>query len=265
MSSTVDLMRPIVQQPPDSFRARTRRGVCHGCSLWTRSTPVGEPTEGRDRNPRLPTLLASAAAFESWKNGSMARRPAFKFDPALADRLDDPQRDAYLPADRLVGELGLRGGETVIDYGAGTGRLTLPLAAAVGETGRVLAVDESEPMLERLRAAVADLPTVEPLLITTNDVPAADGSVAGVLAVNLLHEVRGEGALREMRRLLAPTGRLVVADWRRGAVGRPAGPPDEQLYDAAEATAEVRRAGFEVAETDPLPYHYVLMATAPAE
>jgi hypothetical protein len=56
----------------------------------------------------LPAVLrAAAAAFDSWKNGAMSRRPAFKFDPALADRLEDPQRDAYLPADRLVGELGL--------------------------------------------------------------------------------------------------------------------------------------------------------------
>jgi SAM-dependent methyltransferase len=190
----------------------------------------------------------------------MAERGAHKFDPALADRLDDPEREVYLPAGRLVGELGLRGGETVLDYGAGTGRLTLPLAAAVGAGGRVLAVDESEPMIERLRTAVAGVSTVEPLLIAGNRVPAADGSVLGILAVNLLHEVRGEGALAEMRRLLAPAGRLVVADWRPGAAERPAGPPDEHLYEPPEAAAELRRAGFEVGQSDPLPYHYVLVA-----
>jgi ubiquinone/menaquinone biosynthesis C-methylase UbiE len=191
----------------------------------------------------------------------MAERPAFKFDPALADRLDDPDRELYLPADRLVGELGLRGGETVIDYGAGTGRLTLPLAAAVGESGRVLAVDESAPMIERLRVTVGGLPSVEPLLITGNQVPAEDDSAAGILAVNLLHEVRGEGALAEMHRLLAPGARVLVADWLPGAPERPGGPPDEQLYTAAEATGELRRAGFTVCEADPLPYHYVLVAT----
>src|SRR5699024_8664396 len=81
-------------------------------------------------------------------------RPAYKFDPAQADNLDVAERDSYLPADRLIEELGLHGGETVVDYGAGTGYLTLPLAAAVGEQGRVLAVDESEPMVERLRDTV---------------------------------------------------------------------------------------------------------------
>ncbi len=192
-------------------------------------------------------------------------RPAYKFDPARADRLEDPERDTYLPASRLIGELGLRRGDTAIDYGAGTGRLTVPLAAAVGEDGRVLAVDESAPMIERLRAAVADLPAVEALLIVDNRVPADDASAAGILAVNLLHEVRGESALAEMRRLLAPGGRLLVADWRRGAPDRPVGPPDEHLDTAAEAVAEVQRAGFTVREADPLPYHYVLVATPAAE
>jgi ubiquinone/menaquinone biosynthesis C-methylase UbiE len=191
----------------------------------------------------------------------MAERPAFKFDPALADRLDEPDRELYLPAERLVGKLGLRGGETVIDYGAGTGRLTLPLAAAVGDSGRVLAVDESAPMIERLRVTVGGLSSVEPLLITGNQVPAEDDSAAGILAVNLLHEVRGEGGLAEMHRLLAPGGRLVVADWLPGAPERPGGPPDEVLYTAAEATAELRTGGFTVREADRLPYHYVLVAT----
>jgi ubiquinone/menaquinone biosynthesis C-methylase UbiE len=188
-------------------------------------------------------------------------RPAFKFDPALADRLEDPEREAYLPAGRLIGELGLHGGETVVDYGAGTGRLTIPLATAVGANGRVLAVDESEPMVERLRAAVTDLPTVEVSHIAGNTIAAADGSVAGILAINLLHEIRGESALAEMRRLLAPDGHLVVADWRRGASERPGGPPDEHLYSADEAAAEVSRAGFSAREADPLAYHYVLVAT----
>lgn len=194
-------------------------------------------------------------------NGMADERPAYKFDPARAESLNAPGRDAYLPADRLIGELGLHGGETVIDYGAGTGQLTVPLAAAVGRTGRVLAVDESEPMIERLRAGVADTPAVVPLLISGNRVTAADASAVGILAVNLLHEVRGESALTEMRRLLAPGGRLVVADWRRGAPARPSGPPDEQLHTPAEATSQLQRSGFAVREAEALPYHYVLVAT----
>jgi SAM-dependent methyltransferase len=54
----------------------------------------------------------------------------------------------------LLARLGLAGGESVLEIGCGTGALTLPLAAAVGEHGRVVAVDISEPMLGAARQKV---------------------------------------------------------------------------------------------------------------
>jgi hypothetical protein len=51
----------------------------------------------------------------------------------------------------LLAHLGLKGGENVLEIGCGTEALTLPLAEAVGEHGRVVAVDISEPMLGAAR------------------------------------------------------------------------------------------------------------------
>src|SRR5262252_11237103 len=56
----------------------------------------------------------------------------------------------------LLARLGLSGGESVLEIGCGTGALTLPLAAAVGAHGRVVAVDISEPMLGVARQKVAE-------------------------------------------------------------------------------------------------------------
>src|SRR6185295_10505704 len=75
-----------------------------------------------------------------------------KFDPARAHVLDAPERERFLPTDQLVAMLELRGDERVVDYGAGTGRLTFPVAEALTRGGEVLAVDESEEMYERLVA-----------------------------------------------------------------------------------------------------------------
>src|SRR5580704_10117479 len=56
----------------------------------------------------------------------------------------------------LLAHLGLAGGESVLEIGCGTGALTVPLAAAVGEHGRVVAVDISEPMLGAARQRVGE-------------------------------------------------------------------------------------------------------------
>jgi SAM-dependent methyltransferase len=56
----------------------------------------------------------------------------------------------------LLARLGITGGENVLEIGCGTGAMTLPLAAAVGEHGRLVAVDISEPMLGAARQKVGE-------------------------------------------------------------------------------------------------------------
>ncbi|GAC1319482.1 MAG: hypothetical protein NVSMB25_10390 [Thermoleophilaceae bacterium] len=165
-----------------------------------------------------------------------------KFDPAKAALLDAPERERILPTARIIDLLELSGDETVVDYGAGTGRIAI--AAALEHGGRILAVDESPEMIEHLRARLTSAGLVEPLLVEDNNVPLVDGVADRIVAVNLLHEVRGERALAEMRRLLAPAGFALVVDWERGRE-RNGGPPDELLYSGQEAQDELRAAGFD--------------------
>jgi ubiquinone/menaquinone biosynthesis C-methylase UbiE len=190
----------------------------------------------------------------------MHDRDPKKFDPARAGDLDAPERERYLPTSLLVAMLELTGGETVLDYGAGTGAIALAVAIAVPR-GRVVAVDESSEMLAHVEKRLARIGNAEAVLITSNRVPLRDGEVDRILAVNLLHEIRGECALAEMRRVLAPDGTLLAVDWQRGKP-RPAGPPDHLLYNPAEAADELRRAGFDPVEVAAeLPFHFVIRAT----
>ena len=188
----------------------------------------------------------------------MSHRDPKKFDPARADVLDAPEREAYLPTAELIDLLDLDGLERVVDYGAGTGRLSIAVAGELGERGRVVAVDESKEMFERLSARVSGIARVEAILIADNRVPLDDGWAQRILALNVLHEVRGESALAEMRRLLSPGGFLLAVDWERGR-DRDFGPPDEVLYSREEAEAELREAGL---RPDPvnaaLPYHFAV-------
>ncbi|MCA3749597.1 MAG: class I SAM-dependent methyltransferase [Rubrobacter sp.] len=189
----------------------------------------------------------------------MSRRP-HKFDPARAEQLERPERQEFLPNERVLDLLELRGGETVVDYGAGTGTLTIPLARRVPR-GVVHAVDESPEMVERLRERVekAPLRNVRTHLVEENRVPLESGVADRILAVNLLHEVVGETALAEMRRLLAPDGLLLCVDWRSD-VERETGPPREVSLTPEEGRSMLEEAGFSAEPAEGFPYHFTLLA-----
>ncbi|MGB3683356.1 MAG: class I SAM-dependent methyltransferase [Rubrobacteraceae bacterium] len=190
----------------------------------------------------------------------MDRKP-HKFDPAKAARLDLPERQQILPSDRLVDLLELRGAESVVDYGAGSGVVTVVLAERLPE-GVVYAVDESPEMVEHLteRLAATDLRNVVAHLIEGNEIDLESDTVDRILAVNLLHEIIGEGALPEMRRLLKPEGFLLIADWRSD-VSRDTGPPAGVSLSPREGRSLLEEAGFSVDTVDAnFPYHFVFVA-----
>jgi len=129
----------------------------------------------------------------------------------------------------------------------------------------VVAVDESPEMLERLRQRTADSANIEVLPAFQNTLALPDASVERILAINILHEIRGETALAEMRRLLVSDGLLVITDWDRE---RPSqlGPPHHERYSAAEAEQEVACAGFLTERPEiHLPYHFVVLARPAAQ
>ncbi|CAN5890793.1 hypothetical protein BH23ACT11_BH23ACT11_29310 [soil metagenome] len=191
---------------------------------------------------------------------SEERKP-HKLDPAKAGRLESPDRQRILPGEGFLELLDLRGEETVVDYGAGSGVLTVPVAQQV-PAGIVHAVDESPEMLELLeeRLARTEAVNVRPQLIEGNRVDLADDCVDRVLAVNLLHEVIGENALSEIRRLLKPDGFLLVIDWRSD-IEREMGPPADVSLTQDEGAEMLREAGFDVASVEDrqFPYHFVLI------
>ena len=65
------------------------------------------------------------------------------WDAERYHRVSNPQLEWGL---RVLRRLGPQPGERILDIGCGTGRLTVELAAAMGE-GMIVAVDRSETML----------------------------------------------------------------------------------------------------------------------
>ncbi len=91
---------------------------------------------------------------------------------------------------------------TVLDLGAGTGKLTRGVLALGRE---VLAVDPDAAMLARL---ASDLPGVRAEVGTAEEIPLPDASVGAVVMGQAWHWVDVERASREVGRVLAPGGAL---------------------------------------------------------
>lgn len=123
--------------------------------------------------------------------------------------------DAFLALRDRIAELAEpRPDDLVVDLGAGTGLLALFLAPRVES---VVAVDLSEPMLERLeeRAAADGARNVTTLAADLRRLPLEDESVTLVVSNYAFHHLDDAGkelALSEARRVLRPGGRLVVCD-----------------------------------------------------
>lgn len=79
------------------------------------------------------------------------------WDAAAYDRLADPQEEW---AREVVARLVLRGDESVLDAGCGSGRITRQLLERL-PSGRVIGVDGSAAMIDQARAAIGTDPRVE--------------------------------------------------------------------------------------------------------
>ena len=112
--------------------------------------------------------------------------------------------------------LRLAGGESVLEIGCGTGAVTVPLAEAVGEHGRVVAVDISEPMLGAARQRI-QASGVHNVTLLSGDAqvlafePAAFDVATSRMGVMFFADP--VAAFRNMGGALRPGGRLVFACW----------------------------------------------------
>lgn len=116
----------------------------------------------------------------------------------------------------LLTRLRLTGGESILEVGCGTGAVTLPLAQAVGEHGRVVAVDISEPMLDvaRQRAGNSGIRNITLLLGDAQVMPFERAAFdIATSRMGVMFFADPVAAFRNIGSALKPDGRLAFACW----------------------------------------------------
>lgn len=152
----------------------------------------------------------------------MSPNPTTDWDAKTYDRLAAPQ-EAW--ARRVLERLPLEGGETVLDAGCGSGRVTRLLLEKLPD-GRVIGVDGSPSMIEVAREAFADddrvslinsdLLELSPELLREG---AGVDSVDAVFSNATFHWIQDHARLFvRLHSVLRPGGRLVAQCGGRGNV-----------------------------------------------
>jgi SAM-dependent methyltransferase len=135
---------------------------------------------------------------------------------------DDYERGRPGWPPEVVDVPGLPPGATVLELGAGTGKLTRLL---VPTFDRVVAVEPEDAMR---RLLVRHCPEADALAGSAEAIPLADASVDAVFAAEAFHRFERERALAEIARVLRPRGALVLM-WNV-----PAGPVEPSIATAEE-------------------------------
>lgn len=114
-------------------------------------------------------------------------------------------------AEDLIARAALRPGERVLDVACGTGVVTRLAAQRVGDAGSVAGLDVNPGMLAVARLATSPQLGIRWYEASADAIPLPDGAFDVVLCQMGLQFISNKlGALREMRRVLAPGGRLLL-------------------------------------------------------
>jgi tRNA A58 N-methylase Trm61 len=170
--------------------------------------------------PQSPARYETRAIHDPNGTGRfyLGREIAQVMGPGGMEWLDRPEREAQEHPGVVIDAMELRGGETVADLGAGSGYFTFRLAAKVGSTGKVLAVDIQDEMLAtiRERATERGITNVEEVKASESDPHLPAGSVNAVLMVDVYHELAYPyEVMTKVCEALKPGGSVVFVEYRK--------------------------------------------------
>jgi len=123
--------------------------------------------------------------------------------------------DKFKSPDKKLNPLNIQKGQTVVDYGCGTGRFLKPASGLVGESGSVYAVDIHELAIESANKMIIKyrLKNVHPVLTDGKSVNIPPQTADLVYAFDMFHMVSDtNGFLKELYRITKPDGILYLED-----------------------------------------------------
>lgn len=118
-----------------------------------------------------------------------------------------------------IQQTALRPGQRVLDLAGGTGDLSKKFSSLVGSSGQVVLADINEAMLKIGRDRLIDSGksgNIDITQLNAEKLPFADNTFDCIcIAYGLRNITKKEAALKSMRRVLKPGGRLVILEFSK--------------------------------------------------
>jgi len=132
--------------------------------------------------------------------------------------------ESLLDKEKILANLGILPGQVILDAGCGNGYMAKEFAERTGETGKVYALDPDAESIDAVKAEGTAIDAfVGDITVETN---LAASSVDLIYVSTVIHgfsPMQMEGFLKEVKRLLKPTGKLAIVEIEKKATF--VGPP----------------------------------------
>jgi ubiquinone/menaquinone biosynthesis C-methylase UbiE len=175
--------------------------------------------------------------------------------------LENPNRDSYQKPEEVVAALELEEGEAIADIGAGSGYFAFRFSKAVGEQGKVFAVDVNPDMIRHMDQRSRELGTANLVTILGegDDPLLPEGAIDRIFICNTWHHIGNQDNYLElMKQALKPGGQVIMVDYKK--IELPVGPPVHTKIAKADLLNQMEQAGFGLLkEHEFLPYQYFLV------
>ena len=206
-------------------------------------------------------LAAGLAAQQPGVHPVSGRRYAPVMGYQGAPWLERGERDEEEAPDVALNVLKIPKGASVADIGAGSGFMTVRLAARVGPTGRVFANDVQPQMLNILSRRLSNSKITNVTLIegTVDDPKLPPTSVDLAIMVDVYHELQEPQVfLHALKETFKPGGRLVLLEFRKEDPKVPI--LEVHKMSVAEVKQELEAEGFVLDKViDVLPWQHIIV------
>ncbi len=160
-------------------------------------------------------------------------------------KLERPERLKSLNPEKILADLGVERGDTIADFGSGTG-IFIPYALdRVGDTGKVYAVERSQVLIDRMLQSFEEKPVN--LVVHQQDLMELtweEEPVQKAVMCHVAHELPDLAAFfRLAAKAVAPGGRISIIEW--DVKEQPQGPPIHIRISPEKLSDLLRQTGWE--------------------